>query len=626
MKKRTTTLAALLFVFGLSASAQTLIISDPLTDGTTKGVLDVSCPDATAAFTADGWQPGASGDNQNHILYDVPFMFKEGYMEFEVKGISKPSNVDFDPAFCGIYDGRGINEPILYFNDFKQNYYRWNVHFRGDNGLFKCKIQMAANTEEKDTRDKAVLQGAEYSKDAQCVDEPNGQAVSWDATKWYKFKVEWKARKYTVYVDGTSKWSSTRTCDYTPRDMKIWLGCAPGTSGKYTASMVGATYKNFKLYTYDTPKFNCGYGTVNLPATSFVSFGKNIKNETRVKEFFFENLSSTVSMPITIASSSADFTVASSSFTLAPNEKKFVDITMNTTAALAKRTTFTVSSAGILTTPYSITCTAAIVDGSVNIVSAYEDLFTDASKTGYFNIENPASYTTAHNLAAGTFDINVKKATNFSAIYFTPKLGLDSFFIDMTTAPYIAVRVKSDKPFLLQLGCNNFGATGNNNRDPFDNINVDLPETNIDNVLGGNVWQWVVFDFTQIFITKSVTPNMIYRIYFNFDPGILLTANVSFDQWVIGAKALDYLPINGIKDSKSNDTNLFYPNPANNSITINDITNVSKIIITDISGRKMLESFPTNASVSISDFKSGIYFVSLINKDKSTHIQKLIKN
>jgi len=625
MKKRISTITTAFFLIcSFAINAQTLIISDPLTNGTTLGVLDVSTVGATAAFTAEGWQPGASFNNQNHILYDVPFMFKEGYLEFEVKGLTTPASVDFDPALCALYDGRGINEPILYFDDFKQNYYRWNVHFRGDNGLFKCKIQTAANTEEKDTREKAVFQGASYDLDAECLTEPNGSSVSWNATKWYKVKVEWKARKYSVTVDGNQVWATTlANCDYTPRDMKIWLGCAPGSNGKYTATQPGLTYRNFKLFTYDTPKLNCGYGSVNLPATSFVSFGKNIKNESSVKQFFFENLSTT-SMPITITPSSAHFTMATTSFTLAPNEKKLVDITMNANASIVKRTTFTISSSA-LTNAYTMTCISSVLNESLSIVSAYEDLFNDSMLSPYFKIENILDY--ALQESAGTMQINVtKNRANkfFSAIYFEPKTATDSFYIDMTTNPYMAVRVKSNMNFLLQLGPAQFGASGNVNREPYLNVGTGGGAYN---VVGDNSWQWKFFDFSQRFITTSTTPSMIQKIYFNFSPGENATGMVEFDEFIVGARALDYAPIASLGSTISHQSNnVFYPNPVTDYITLNSFSNGSKLSITDITGRNIRIIQPTFGKINLSNLKTGLYYVALTNIDQTRFVQKLVKN
>ena len=240
----------LLLMLSKPGFSQVTIIYDSLAGG-----KNISGTVAGGTFNSEGYQPGTGIENQNHILYDVPYMFKEGYIEFEICGMEKPSNVDYDPAFCAIYDGRGITEPIRYTNDFRQNYYRWNIHFRGDLSVFKSKIQMAPKTKVMELRDKPVFTNVtgSYSDEAECVAEPNGQATTWIKDKWYKIRVEWKDKKYAVYLDGIEMWAVTLNCDYTPCDMKIWLGCAPGKNGKYTATIPGLTFRNFKLFSYSRP-------------------------------------------------------------------------------------------------------------------------------------------------------------------------------------------------------------------------------------------------------------------------------------------------------------------------------------------------------------------------------------
>jgi hypothetical protein len=114
---------------------------------------------------------------------------------------------------------------------------------------------MAPKTEIMELRDKPVFTNVtgSYSDEAECLAEPNGEPMLWIKDNWYKMKVEWRDNKYTVYLDGIEKWVTTLACDYTPHDMKIWLGCAPGQKGKYTATIPGLTFRNFKLFTYDKP-------------------------------------------------------------------------------------------------------------------------------------------------------------------------------------------------------------------------------------------------------------------------------------------------------------------------------------------------------------------------------------
>lgn len=320
----------------INLPAQTLLIDDPLTDRKTLGqVVHVYSDDPAPVFTAEGWQPGASTKNQNHILYDVPYFIKEGFIEFEIKGMQNPASADYDPGFCGLYDGRGIDEPILYFDDFKKNFYRWNVHFRGDKKILKCKIQMPHNTEERELRNKAVFNtdtNGSYAWDSQCLTEPDGQSQSWSKTTWYKIKVEWKSRKFTVIVNGTTKWSTSLSCDYTPRDFKIWLGCAPGDpgNGKYKASIPDLTYRNFKLYTYDVLEANVSCEGINLPLSGYITFMSMKLNDTVTKTIIVQNLKN-IPVTVNLSTDNSDYSISETGLNLQPNEKKYVMVNRNTT-------------------------------------------------------------------------------------------------------------------------------------------------------------------------------------------------------------------------------------------------------------------------------------------------------
>lgn len=235
------------FIFG-NSFAQTLILEDPLTNQTTKGTIVNNMEGSdTHTFTSEGYMPNAGGHNMNHILYELPGSTpaKEGYLELEFKGMKNPPNADADPAFIGMYDGRGITEPIVYFDDFKNNFYRWNVHFRGDNKVIKAVINCAAPTAERLNATKSVFPGTRdwYS-------EPNGTSQIWDSNKWYKLKVEWKNKNFKVFLDGKQVWGTAGPYDYAPVIHRLWLGCAPGYAWKYTASIEGLTFRNLKVYSY----------------------------------------------------------------------------------------------------------------------------------------------------------------------------------------------------------------------------------------------------------------------------------------------------------------------------------------------------------------------------------------
>jgi len=118
-----------IFAVNIAIAQETIIIQDNL-QGSTSGAQ------VGGAFTGEGYLPGTG---ENHILYDVPAQIENGYVEVQVKGFNFndfPSvdaiNPSYETSFLIMYDGRGIPEPIGYFFDYRNNYFRWDVTYRSD--------------------------------------------------------------------------------------------------------------------------------------------------------------------------------------------------------------------------------------------------------------------------------------------------------------------------------------------------------------------------------------------------------------------------------------------------------------------------------------------------------------
>lgn len=239
MYKKVQLLISFLLLITITVYSQNtyLILNDSL-NGKTNGTL------VGGIFTSEGYHPV----NNNHILYQITGPIPNGYIEFEVKGVDisiLPSGAD--AAFIGMYDGRGITEPASYYSDYKDNFFRWNFHWRQDKNVFKCVINCAAPTPERLNATKA------YFRDniRDFVSEPNGSGMTWDKNKWYKMKLEWKDKKFKAYVDGTVKWSSSGPYDYAPIIHRIWIGSAPGYGTKYTQTFSELVFRNVKMYSFD---------------------------------------------------------------------------------------------------------------------------------------------------------------------------------------------------------------------------------------------------------------------------------------------------------------------------------------------------------------------------------------
>jgi hypothetical protein len=125
--------------------------------------------------------------------------------------------------------------------------------------------------------------------------------------------------------------------------MKIWLGCAPGQNGKYTASVPGLTFRNFKLYTYDKPIFNCGYNSVNFSENGFLDFSGNANSDASAKAIFVENLGAEV-LNIAISQNNSDFSISEIALALAAGERKTLVIKMNTDTPDYSSTKFSMKS------------------------------------------------------------------------------------------------------------------------------------------------------------------------------------------------------------------------------------------------------------------------------------------
>lgn len=246
-----------------AVTSETVIVDDPL-QGSTVGIM------LGGTLTPEGYKPGG-GQTLSHILYGFmstgdgtgvqpealgPGIVSggapphapapDGYVQFEVKGIDISAlPADADQGFLGMYDGRGIPESCAYFDDFKNNYFRWNVHWRENRNAIKGVVSCADATQERLSSTRAVYtDGRDWSA------EPTGSGFSWDKDRWYTFKVQWEGTGFKVFVDGAQKWSANAPSNkYAPLRHRIWLGCAPGYSDKYSSMMPDIIYRNFTFVT-----------------------------------------------------------------------------------------------------------------------------------------------------------------------------------------------------------------------------------------------------------------------------------------------------------------------------------------------------------------------------------------
>src|SRR3989339_1532400 len=247
------------------ALAQTVVLQDNL-QGSTVGTQ------VGGGFTGEGYKPGTG---ENHILYDVPAQIQNGYVEFQAKGFNfndfppvNATNQSYETSFLIMYDGRGIPEPIVYFFDYRNNYFRWDVTYRSDKydspgvgNRWKCKIHIAEDSPERLNSTYAVYPVVPENT-ADWGAEPNGIYSYWDPNQWYTIRVEWdnNGKNFRFYRDGELVWDSkldsgdpltdngvytiTSPYPWLPVDFKIHLGSGPD---RYSSKMPNMVFRNFKV-------------------------------------------------------------------------------------------------------------------------------------------------------------------------------------------------------------------------------------------------------------------------------------------------------------------------------------------------------------------------------------------
>ncbi len=82
----------------------------------------------------------------------------------------------------------------------------------------------------------------------------------------------------------------------------------------------------------------------------------------------------------------------------------------------------------------------------------------------------------------------------------------------------------------------------------------------------------------------------------------------------------------GIKDVNSNSFNV-YPNPFNNTLTIDHLENASQVIVSNILGQtvKTVNKLGSKVVISTDDLNKGIYFISVIDNNNNIKTEKVVK-
>ncbi|MCC9602602.1 DUF4038 domain-containing protein [Stieleria sp. JC731] len=233
--------AVLTSVFWLAAFARAderIIIEDSLV-GSTKGTV------VGGQLSPNGYQPK---EKTRHILYRLPLTIRHGYMEFEVHGMSPDIPEDSSHAFFGMYEGRGLEEPIKYAMDFRENHFRFHGHWRQNRNSFKAVISCARPSQDNNETTPAIFETKNGKANRDWSEEPTGDNFDWDPKRWHKFRVAWGEGRFEVAIDGKQVWAvQNAPFEYAPLEQRIWLGSAPGRDNKLHNELPKITYRNFRL-------------------------------------------------------------------------------------------------------------------------------------------------------------------------------------------------------------------------------------------------------------------------------------------------------------------------------------------------------------------------------------------
>ncbi|NWF91106.1 MAG: putative Ig domain-containing protein, partial [Ignavibacteriaceae bacterium] len=420
---------------------ETVIINDPL-QGNTLGTK------VGGSFSSEGYKPGIGA---NHILYDSPVQVVNGYAEFEIKGFSRSAiqdaEGDADNGFIGLYDGRGINEPIPYFDDFKTNFFRWNFHYRQNRAAYKAVLQCAAPTPERLNATKAVFGYDENGLiDKDWGEEPTGTDYFTDVNNWYKIRVEWNNKTFQVMINGTTVWGPVHgPYDYAPIDFKIWLGSAPGHTDKYVNSVPNIVYRNFKLVSYgavqNTAPNIITSAITNATVGQLYSYDVNATGNP-TPTYSLSNAPSGMTINSTTGviqwtpSATGDYNVTVvASNGVSPNATQSFTITVHASTNFAPIITSTPSTVGIVGALYTYdvetdanpnpTYTLTTAPSGMTINSSTGLIQWTPSAIGSYNVTVNASNGISPD-ATQSFTINVQTSSTFAPVFTStpPTTGL----------------------------------------------------------------------------------------------------------------------------------------------------------------------------------------------------------
>lgn len=134
-------------------------------------------------------------------------------------------------------------------------------------------------------------------------------------------------------------------------------------------------------------------------------------------------------------------------------------------------------------------------------------------------------------------------------------------------------------------------------------------------------------NLTSIYIKNNVANQLYIGVSLDLNLDFICVDAEDTFNGDVSSSTIDYIVTNCIlsnNDISNRMTLELYPNPVQDFLLFN--RNVKKVDFVDISGKKVKSVNGISRKLHISELKSGIYFLHIIDEDKNEYIKKIIKN
>ena len=216
------------------------------------------------SFSADGWTVGAKTDR---IWWAIPRL-ASGSIEFTVTGVSPANLLVNDNEIFSMYEaGFGIEEPIVYGPDFRNNHYKMLVRIYGQAeaerfGAIKLMWGMCPSGDPGYWVDETMTCGC-----GSFFEEPFAEPPAWDGSA-RRVRIEWADGRTRLLIDGAEilsiDWSESGLT-YGPSDVHMMLGSARNDAVDASSMPIGAVFSDLVVDGVEGPLATCPGSDAGVP-------------------------------------------------------------------------------------------------------------------------------------------------------------------------------------------------------------------------------------------------------------------------------------------------------------------------------------------------------------------------